>query len=126
MKSANSCNVNWEPLSDITCSGSPYAANIPSSHYLNCLFSGSRRHIDQLRNGPVPAQQTDSDAEISTAPEPEEREEEQIQEPENGDHESPGNTALQTENNTEPKLEAADSSVRRYPSRVRQLPERYQ
>ena len=69
----------------------------------------------------------DSDAEIPTGPEPEEREEEQTHEPENGGCESPGNTALQTENNsTEPEPEAADSSIRRYPSRVHQPPERYQ
>ena len=86
-----------------------------------------RRHIDQLRNGPIPAQQMDSDVEIPTGPEPEEREEEQTHEPENGGCESPGNTASQTENNsTEPEPEAADSSIRRYPSRVRQPPERYQ
>ena len=39
--------------------------------------------VDQLRNGPIPAWQMDSDAEIPTSTEPEESEEEPTQEPEN-------------------------------------------
>ena len=74
------------------------------------------RHIDQLRNGPIPARQMDSDVEIPSSTEPEVREE-QTPEPENGGGESHGNTALQPEDNsTKPEQEAADSSIRRYPS----------
>ena len=85
-----------------------------------------RHHIDQFRNGPRTAPQIDRDVEISTSPEPEEREEEQMQETENDEPESPENVASQTENSTEPAQEAAESNARRYRSRIRQPPQRYQ
>ena len=88
-----------------------------------------RRHLDQLRNGPRTAPdrwQIDRDVEISTSPEPEEREEGQTQETENDEPESPENVASQTENSTEPAQEAAESNARRYRSRIRQPPQRYQ
>ena len=87
-----------------------------------------RRHIDQLRKGPNTAQQTDSDVEIPTGPESEEREEEQIPETENGGNVLPDNVDSQAESNTETtgKPGNAGSNVRRYPSRVRQPPQRYQ
>ena len=89
-----------------------------------------RRHIDQLRNGPSTAQHTDSDVEVPTGPEPKEREEERTQETENGGRESPDNTASQVENSTDLETTGepgtVDINVRRYPSRVRQPPQRYQ
>ena len=89
-----------------------------------------RRHIDQLRNGPSTVQQTDSDVEVPTGPETEEREEESTPETENGGvySESPDNGASHAENNAETadEPETVDTTVRRYPSRVRQPPQRYQ
>ena len=89
-----------------------------------------RRHTDQLRNGPSTVQQTDSDVEVPTGPETEEREEESTPETENGGvySESPDNGALHAENNAETadEPETVDTTVRRYPSRVRQPPQRYQ
>ena len=70
-----------------------------------------RRHIEQLRNGPNIAQQTDKDVEVPIGPQPEEREEERTQDI--------GNAASQAENSNEPcETESTKESVRRYPSRV--------
>ena len=74
--------------------------------------------MDQLRKGPSTAQRTDSDMEVPTGPEPEDREEEQ----------TPDHDASHAENDAEATVEpeTVDSSIRRYPSRVRQPPQRYQ
>ncbi len=71
-----------------------------------------------------------SDIEVTTGPEKEEREEESTPETENGGvhSDSPDNAASHMENNAETtdEPETIDNTVRRYPSRVPQTPQRYQ
>ena len=75
-------------------------------------------------------QQTDGDCEVPTGPLPEVRGEEPDPGTGNGDthSDSHDDAALQTEENIEPASEqdTSDSTTKKYPSRVRKPPLRYQ